>query len=334
MTTKFKHIEKYDFDTIKREKKPYTVIRTAIVQKIPIKHAQEFLLWVYLESLCETWKPTKSHLTKHFQISDRTYERYMSWLNAVGLIEYRQTRSSGGTFGKGKLIVLNGSRFNLDAASNRTVKIDDTVIDKRKKKKLSTENDITEPTNLSLREKNATAQAQLDESLVSPHRQNTAVRLNDAHIKTINRNRKAIRKTKPKNSVSVFSDSLAVRNHLESVLAERELYPDEDLMLQILFYVGAVLGYDEVIKKINIALKTIREGKWNIPHGYNGVTSQSIREKEENYQRQKKAQYEQDAQAFKNLKKAIASPKPYISMAQRLAEFRDGMNANSGAMQA
>lgn len=331
MTAKQIHIEKYDFDAFEKEQKPFTMIRTHVIQKVTIKHAQEFLLWVYLESLPETWKPNKSHLTNHFNISDRTYERYMSWLNSVGLIEYRQTRSNGGTFGKGRLLVLNGSKFNEEAALGGTVNLDGTAMNKRKKAKLSTGNPATDPTNLSApNESSGTPDTPIDPS-VSPSRQITEARLNDVHIKTTNTNRKAKRKTNTK-SVSVFSDQETIKNHIKLTIASREILVEEDIIDQIVFYIGVCLVYDEVIKKINIALKLVRDGKWNIPNGYQGITSQSIREKEEEYERNKRAQYEQDAQAFRQVTDTVATGAPYVSIANRLAKLRDDLDVNQGTM--
>ena len=88
MSKKIIHIEKYEIGTFEKEGKPYVMIRTDIIQQMMMNHSQEFLLWVFLESLPPTWVPCKTHITKHFNISDRTYERYMAWLNGVGLIEY------------------------------------------------------------------------------------------------------------------------------------------------------------------------------------------------------------------------------------------------------
>lgn len=332
MSTKQKHIEKYDFDAFEKEQKPFTMIRTEVIQRIPVKHAQEFLLWVYLESLPETWKPNKTHLTHHFNISDRTYERYMSWLNSVGLIEYRQTRSAGGTFGKGRLIVLNGSKFNPSAASIGTVNVDGSVVDKRKKEKLSTEKTLSDPTNLSVPKKTPTTPKNTSLSGSSPSRQKTALRCDGAHIKTINRNRKAKRKTNNETSVSVFSDKQVIKDHIYRTISNRGVFVEDDIVNQIVFYIGACLVYDEVIKKINIALKKIRQGKWNIPSGYKGITSKSIRDKDEINESNKRAQYEEEAKSFRNITNAVASQKPYVSLVERLAAYRDGIDANGGSM--
>ena len=331
MTVKQIHIEKYDFDAFEKEQKPFTMMRTEIIQKIPAKHAQEFLLWVYLESLPETWKPNKAHLTARFNISDRTYERYMAWLNSVGLIEYQQERKNRGTFGKGRLLVLNGSRFSLEAALSGTVNIGGSAVNKRKKPKLSTEKSKTERTKLSARDKESEDPDPPTNSANSPNRQITDTRLNDVHIKTIKRNRKEERKTNTP-SVSVFIDKETIKKHLNLTIANREIFVEEEIIEQIVFYVGKDLTYDEVIKKINIALKKVREGKWNIPHGYKGLTSTSIREQEEEHELKKRRQYEQESQVFRKITKAVSSGAAYVSIAERVSKLRDDLDAKKGAM--
>lgn len=118
------NIEKYDFDSFGKEHLPFTMIPNQVIQKMPAKNMKAGFLWVFLQSLSPNWNINKSHIVKHFEISESTYERWMSWLNSVGLIEYRQERKPNGSFGKFKLIVLNGAKFNPLSNSCRTAKID------------------------------------------------------------------------------------------------------------------------------------------------------------------------------------------------------------------
>lgn len=325
------YIEKYEITHFEKEQKPYTMVLTHVIQMIPVKHAQEFLLWVYLQSLPSTWKPNKTHLTHHFNISDRTYERYMSWLNSVGLIEYRQTRTKEGTFGKGRLIVLNGLNFNLEATSTGTVKIDGAVIDKRKKQKLSTDKNPADPTNLSVPKKRRETLVDIETEEPPPERQIPAIRSKGAHINTTKRNRNTIRKTKPE-TVSVFLEKESVKNHIQAIAANRNILVEDEIVDQIAYYVGENCVYDEAIKKINIALKKLREGKWNIPHGFNGITLESIRLQEEAHARDKRAQYAAEAKAFQTLNAKVKEKTPHISLAERLAKLRDGLHDNAGKM--
>lgn len=175
-TTKQVHIEKYDIGTFEKEKKPYAMILTEVTQNFPMSHAQEYLLWSYLESLPPNWIPNRYHLMQKFNISSRTYERYMSFLSAVGLIEYRQVRQKNGAFGKGHLVVLDGLKFNPQAINNGTVKIDGSVINKKKAKNRTAKFGDTGQTS-----KPPYNTSEYEES---PNRQITEPRQNAIHINT------------------------------------------------------------------------------------------------------------------------------------------------------
>ncbi len=134
---------------------------------------------------------------------------------------------------------------------------------------------------------------------------------------------------------SVFSDTDTVKTHLLEVIAKRGVYVDEEIIDQGIYYSFETNNdkrFVTVNKRINIFLKKVREGKWLIPQGFNGITSQSIREEEEEYNRNKQAQYEQDAQAFKAVTEAVNTGNPYISMADRLAAYKESLNANQTGM--
>lgn len=107
-------------------------------------------------------------------------------------------------------------------------------------------------------------------------------------------------------SVFVFSDKEIIKTHVEDTLDTKGDEAPDDIINQVVFYAAKYIGCDkEVKKKINVALKLIREGKWLIPQGYEGTTSQSIREKEEQHQREKQALHQQEAQAFRALTQAV-----------------------------
>jgi hypothetical protein len=135
------NIEKYDFDSFEVEKQPFTMIPNSVIQKTTNPEAT--FMWIYLQSMPSTWKPNKQHLMSHFNISERTYERRMGYLNTTGLIEYRQERNESGTFGGWKLIILNGARFNPMADSNRSAKIGGVVCHRSAKKPLNGETDAS-----------------------------------------------------------------------------------------------------------------------------------------------------------------------------------------------
>lgn len=308
MTAKIKHIriEKYDIEAFKKEQKPYAQILNEVIQRCPMNRSSEFLLWCFLESLPATWAPNKQHIIDYFEISERSYERYMGWLNAVGLIEYRQERNSDGSFGKWELIVLNGTQFNPDAASNRSAKIGGEVIHRMKKQKVIHNLDSTVSAKNGGTAETSTGRSSTGLSEISPFRQKTVERQNGGHINTTKISTKERKKTNNP-PVSVFTDTESVKKHIELVIANRDMVIEKDVIEQIVFYIGEERAYAAVVKKINIALKKIREGLWNIPQGYNGITSQSIAKAENEYNQEKKRRYEQEANAFKEIRKAVLS---------------------------
>lgn len=115
------NIDKLDFETIERESIPFTLISTFVIQNIK-NHFAGFI-WVFLQSLPPTWTANKAHLMKHFEISERTYQRHMSFLSASNLVCYQRIRLENGTLGPVYLKVLNGTEFNVAADSCHTVKI-------------------------------------------------------------------------------------------------------------------------------------------------------------------------------------------------------------------
>lgn len=111
-----KNIEKLDFDTIEHEEIPYTVIHTKVIQTIT-DHFAGFI-WVYLQSLPRTWKVNKTHLQKHFNIGADKLKKHLAYLNRCRLIEYVRYRTPGGTLGKCRIRVLNGTNFDVNSTSS------------------------------------------------------------------------------------------------------------------------------------------------------------------------------------------------------------------------
>ena len=309
MAIKQIHIEKYDFKAFEKEQKPYVMVLTELIQSFPIKRSNELLLWMFLESLPATWKPCKQHITEHFKISDRTYERYMSFLNATNLIEYRQERTNEGTFGEWKLIVLNGTKFNPSALSNRSAKIDGTVIKRVKTKKVIHNSDSNQSAKFGGTVTPSTTRTSTDKSEIQPFRHFTAERLNDVHINTTIKNIKERKKTNKK-TVDVFLDTYSVKDHLNLVIVNRKLFVEDEIINQGIYYAFVTnndKSFDSINKRLNIFLKKVREGKWLIPQGYNGITSQSIRHEEEIYEQNKQEQHQQDATITRMIHKAVLS---------------------------
>lgn len=104
----------------------------------------------------------------------------------------------------------------------------------------------------------------------------------------------------------VFSDLVSIKNHINKIIANRGITLSETLIDQIVFYIGKERRYREVLKKINIALKKIREKLWNTPNGFQGVTTEQIKEKEEQYEKEKQEQYKQEANVMQEIRKKLS----------------------------
>lgn len=118
-----KNIEKYDFDEFEVEKLPYTMIPNQVIQGLSHKHPVAYAIWSYLQSLPPTWTPNKSHITKTFQVSDRTYHAHMKLLVNFNLVTYVRRRAENGQLGPVVIRVLNGSKFSLTDAKTHTANI-------------------------------------------------------------------------------------------------------------------------------------------------------------------------------------------------------------------
>lgn len=138
---------------------------------------------------------------------------------------------------------------------------------------------------------------------------------------------------------SIFSDKQTVKTHIEMVAANRDAYMEEEIINQGIYYAYETnkdKSFDSVNKRINIFLKKVREGQWLIPQGWNGITSQSIRENEEQEHAAKQEQYAQDAQIFRKITGATASGegfKNFGAMFQKLKDDVYGNETDTGAMQ-
>jgi hypothetical protein len=103
----------------------------------------------------------------------------------------------------------------------------------------------------------------------------------------------------------IFNNKSDIEKHIFERAVATGQFVDEDSISQIVFYIGDSLDTQVVNKKTNIALKLIRENKWNIPHGWNGITSQSIKAKEEAYQKAKEESYKSDKKAIQLINEGI-----------------------------
>lgn len=108
-------VEKFASDkfySITKEAVPFTQLCNFVIQNI--KNTNAGFLWVYMSSLPTNWNINKHQLAKHFDVSIRTIERSLSYLNDFNLIKLVRTRNEDGTLGVTKIIVLNGSKYEPD----------------------------------------------------------------------------------------------------------------------------------------------------------------------------------------------------------------------------
>jgi hypothetical protein len=131
------------------------------------------------------------------------------------------------------------------------------------------------------------------------------------------------KKTNKEQPVVVFSCKETIKTHVENTTNKRDDYVEDEIIDQIAFYAAKDIGKDsEVKKKVNIGLKLLKEGKWLIPQGWNGITSQSIIEKDEEYARSKQLQYQQEARAMKNIKELMVSKAGELALQEMLKKVR------------
>ena len=78
-----------------------------------------------------------------------------------------------------------------------------------------------------------------------------------------------------------------------------------DLCEQVAFYAEQSIPKQPAEQSIKVALSLIRMKKWKIPSGFNGLTSQSIANKEKQHEATKKEQHELDAKIMRGIKTKI-----------------------------
>jgi hypothetical protein len=109
---KFKPNQTHEFT---KEEMPFTLVCNKVINEC--ENPVAGFIWIYLQSKCPTWKPCKWEIMKRFDISERTYQRHMSYLSATNLIENIVTRDKNGKVTEWRIKVLNGSKFNSKADS-------------------------------------------------------------------------------------------------------------------------------------------------------------------------------------------------------------------------
>ena len=100
---------------IKHQKKPYTSICNDVIQNI--KYAEAALIWIYLQSMPESWEPNKKQIGKHFGYGEDKIKKIFAWLNKYGLIEYIYSRDEHGKIMSTTITVLCGDLYKQRALS-------------------------------------------------------------------------------------------------------------------------------------------------------------------------------------------------------------------------
>ncbi len=89
-------------------------------------------------------------------------------------------------------------------------------------------------------------------------------------------------------------------NYAAALLKENHLDGSDEIVKQMLFYANKSVNKRPVQDSIRIAASLMKKKKWSIPSGYAGITSKSIREKEEQYLRDKRSKYADESVAFRS----------------------------------
>ena len=139
---------------------------------------------------------------------------------------------------------------------------------------------------------------------------------------TQNHNKKPKRNPKAKDVPFLTLEDL-VKTRLEVAVVN----PPQDLISQVLFYVKSKPSGDSPEKWVNIAISVVKKKQWKTPEGWEGITSQSIAKKEEEYFRQKSIQQIEDDKAAIRLNKeilerGIITPISFVREQQPKQEFQ------------
>lgn len=263
-------IEKNTKNTLLHEEGGFTTLINETISSI--RNDSALGIYCYLASKPSNWEICKKHLQNHFNCGRDKINKSFNYLKQIGLIE------------------INPIRNELGHIEEWETKLKRKISEQSACDVQNTENPYSSDSSRILKTHNVD----------KPHSGKSALS-NKGTIK------KEVRKktNKEANPISVFSDALSIKERIDMIIAIRGVFIEEDTVNQIVFYVGRERDYELVSKKINVALKKIREGKWNIPNGYKNITYASIKEKESAYEMDKKRQIQQDIIAMNYVKEKI-----------------------------
>ncbi len=260
-------IKKLNFTNVINNKVPFTTFMNIILQNIHDGMAQA--IWTFLSSLPPNWEVNKAHLMKHFQIGRDKLDKHLTHLKNIGLIEFFPNRRIDGTVEKWSIVVNAESPY-----FNQFIH--------------TTENQYSGEN------------PPVDNSPSTILKNHPVDKPPSGKSDTYKRNTHSVKTTDHKKTegVPVFS---VIEDLVKHRLGVANIPITEDLVSQILFYLKTKPPA-EAEKYTNIAVNLVKDKKWNIPNGWEGITSKSIAEKEAAYNRQKEIDFIEDGKAIRALK--------------------------------
>lgn len=227
-------IEKNNKNSLVHEDGGFTTTINHTIQNI--KHTGALGIYCYLASKPANWDICKEHLQNHFQCGKAHINTCFKYLKKIGAIEIIMNRDSKGR--------VTGWSTILKRKINPPI--------------------VEETQNTENQDSGDLSRIPVFHNLDNPESGKSAII--NKRTKTKEREREKTKKETP--SVVVFSNPSSVLSHLNMTAKNRGLTLSETIADEIVFYVGNEKDFDQVVKKINIALKLIQEGKWKTPYGF------------------------------------------------------------------
>ncbi len=138
----------------------------------------------------------------------------------------------------------------------------------------------------------------------------------------------------PKGEKPLFSSFFSLEEfliYIKELIAATNKQPLELLTEEVAYYADKFKGKRDQVESVHMALSLIKKGSWKTPHGFNGITSKSIREKDEQQEREKQERIQKEAQQDSKMVNAIkdaVTKGSHISIAERLKLLQQATNAN------
>lgn len=261
-------IEKNTKASLSHETGGYTTVLNSTIQNI--KNLQASGLYSYLATLPENWVICKLQLAQQFGCGRDKINSCFNYLKKLGLIEVTMLRNELGQ--------CIGWDYRLRC------KIPEHIVNATQ----NTEKPYSSKSSRILKNQN-----------VGKPESGKSAPTNKEQEK----NKDSLKKQNKGPVSSVFGNSSFVRGHIDSMLRNKGLSLTEDLINQIMYYIGMELDFDIVVKKINIALKMIRENRWQTPYGWNGgeatAAIQPAKKQETDEQRKERQFFENELEKEK-----------------------------------